>query len=84
MSPRRMQSARHETNFKELDHYKSIGGDFKYVAKHDKNKDNEKDYFTYKVKDEYGNYSKVAKRSTSTSRMRTTRATITTTATTTT
>jgi hypothetical protein len=36
-------------------------GDFKYIAKHDKNKDNEKDYFTYKVKDEYGNYSKVAK-----------------------
>jgi hypothetical protein len=36
-------------------------GDFKYIAKHDKDKDKDKDYFTYKVKDEYGNYSKVAK-----------------------
>jgi hypothetical protein len=36
-------------------------GDFKYVAKKDKDKDHEKDYFTYKVKDEYGNYSEVAK-----------------------
>ena len=36
-------------------------GDFKYVAKKDKDKDHEKDYFTYKAKDEYGNYSQVAK-----------------------
>jgi hypothetical protein len=36
-------------------------GKFKYVPEKDKDKHDEKDYFTYQAKDEYGNLSNVAK-----------------------